>query len=74
METKQTAVTGGGIAPRVDWASMSDAQISYQADCFEKHDEEMPKALIHELRVRNHRLQALAEVRAEIESERRLGA
>jgi hypothetical protein len=40
--TKQAAI-------KVDWSSMSDAQLRFQADCFELHGERIPRALQAEL-------------------------
>lgn len=53
---------------------MSDQQLAYQADCFDKHGDELPVELVHELRVRNHRFQAMADARAEVQAERNFGA
>ncbi len=41
------------VVEKVNWSAMSDAQLGYQADCFDIHGERLPRELQRELDKRN---------------------
>lgn len=59
---------------QVDWSKMSLEQLSYQANCFELHENRIPASLQRELDRRAEDFNARSEMKAERNAEMSLEA